>query len=395
MNARAVVALGATVAGLIVGATARAQGSALARRVQAVQDGRVEFDFPSRADACGDGAHWYRVGSDSWYGRSVESYGGASPSMACEAGPVRVAVTIVAREVVRVESYVGPRKHDDGATDLGAVEAREATAWLLTLARTLNGRPARDAIAPTVLARDGASSEGLAAVARDEDRSRDTRRAAVSALLRLESAVGVPALITLGDVRTDEWLAGEAVRALGRSGDPRARRQLRALVADASRNEELRAAAVTGLGGTQATGEDAALLRESLRGFTLERTRESVLTAVASVGGKTNAAWLLAVTRDETLATSTRRRAMLLAERAGASGADLAAAYDAADDTATREAAIAALAAEGSRPAREKLGAIAKSTESPSLRRRAITALERFDSAETRELLTTLAMPRP
>jgi hypothetical protein len=205
----------------------------------------------------------------------------------------------------------------------------------------------------------------------------------------------VPALITLGDATADEWLAGEAVRALGRSGDPRARRPLRAIVADASRGEELRVAAVTGLGGMQANGEDAALLRESMRGFTLERTRESVLTAVAAVGGKANAAWLLAVTRDETLAASTRRRAMLLAERAGASGADLAAAYDAADDTATREAAITALAAEGSRPAREKLGAIAKSTESPSLRRRAISALERFDSAETRELLTTLAMPRP
>lgn len=395
MNARAVVALGAAVAGLIVGATARAQGSALARRVQAVQDGRVEFDFPSRADACGDGAHWYRVGSDSWYGRSVESYGGASPTMACEAGPVRVAVTIVAREVVRLESYVGPRRHDEGATDLGSVEAREATAWLLSLARTLNGRPARDAIAPTALARDGASGDGLAAVARDEDRSRDTRRAAVSALLRLEGAAGVPALIALGDLKADEWLAGEAVRALGRSGDPRARRQLRAIVADASRGEELRATAVAGLGGTQADGEDAALLRGSLRGFTLERAREAVLTAVASVGGRTNAAWLLALTRDGTLSAGTRRRAMLLAERAGASGADLAAAYDAADDTATREAAITALAAEGSRPAREKLGAIAKSTESPALRRRAIGALERFDSPETRELLTTLAMPRP
>lgn len=44
MNARGVMALGVAVAGLIVGATARAQGSALARRVQAVQDGRVEFD---------------------------------------------------------------------------------------------------------------------------------------------------------------------------------------------------------------------------------------------------------------------------------------------------------------------------------------------------------------
>jgi HEAT repeat protein len=394
MNARAMVAIGVAVAGIIT-ATARAQGGTLARRVQQVQDGRVEFDFPARADACGDGAHWYRVGSDSWYGRTVESYDTSSPSSQCEQGPVRVMLTVVAREVVRIESFVGPRKHEEGATDLGAVDAREATGWLLSMARTLSGRPSRDAIGPTVLAKDGGAGDGLAAVARDEDRSRDTRRSAVSALLRLEASSGIASLLTLAEARNDEFLAGEAVRVLGRSGDPRARRHLRALVNDKERPEELRAIAVAGLGGTQATGEDAALLRNSLGTFTAERTRESVLSAVASVGGRTNAAWLLGIAKDEAYTTATRRRAVMLAERAGASGADLAAAYDAADDTATREAVISALATEGSRPAREKLGAIAKSTESPSLRRRAITALERFDSPETRELLTSLVVPRP
>lgn len=394
MTARAVV-LGAVAMGLLVAHAVRAQGGTLERRVQAVRDGRVEFDFPPRSDACGDGAHWYRVGSDSWYGRSVESYETSSPTMACESGPVRVALAVVAREVVRVETFVGPRKHDEGSTDLGAVEAREATTMLLSLAKTLYGRPARDAIGPTALARDGAAADGLAALARDEDRSRDVRRAAVNALLRLESASGIPALLALGDARNDAWIAGEAVRTLGRSGDPRARRQLRTIVSDAAREEELRAIAVTGLGGTQATGEDAALLRESFKTFSVDRTRESVLSAVASVGGRANAAWLLGLAKDEQQLSATRRRAILLAERAGASGAELAAVFDAAGDTQSREAVITALAAEGSRASRDKLAAIAKSTEAPSLRRRAISALERFDSAETRELLTSLALPRP
>ncbi len=394
MTARAVV-LGAATLGLLVAGVVRAQGGALERRVQAVRDGRVEFDFPSRADACGDGRNWYRVGSDSWYGRSWEGYDVAAPSMVCEAGPVRVALTLVQREVVRVETFVGPRKHDEGATDLGAVDALEATTMLLSLARTLYGRAARDAIGPTALAKDGAAADGLSAVARDEDRSRDVRRAALSALLRIENAAGLPSLITLGDARGDEWLAAEAVRTLARSGDPRARRQLRAIVGDANREEEIRAIAVGGLGGSQGTGEDATLLRDAFRTFTVDRTRDAVLNAVSSIGGRANAAWLLGLAKDDAQPAATRRRAVALAERAGASGAELAAAFDAAGDTQTRDAVITALATEGSRASRDKLAAIAKSTEAPQLRRRAISALERFDSAETRELLTTLAMPRP
>lgn len=387
--------IGAAAIGLFMVHAVRAQGGSLERRVQSVRDGRVEFDFPARSDACGDGKNWYRVGSDSWYGRNWEGYDVASPSMACEAGPVRVALTIVAREVVRVETFVGPRKHDESATDLGAVEGREATALLLSLAKSLYGRVARDAIGPTSLAKDGAAADGLAAVARDEDRSRDVRRAALSALLRIEAGAGLPSLITLGDARNDEWIAAEAVRTLARSGDPRARRQLRAIVGDEDRDEEIRSIAVAGLGGSAGTGEDAALLRASFKTFTVDRTRDAVLNAVASIGGRANASWLLGLAKDEQQPAATRRRAVTLAERAGASGVELAAVFDAAGDSQTRDAVITALAAEGSRASRDKLAAIAKSTETPQLRRKAISALERFDSAETRELLSTLAMPRP
>ncbi len=394
MSARA-AGLGAVALSALLAGAVCAQGSALERRVQAVADGKVEFHFPAREDACGDGAQWYRVGTDSWYGRTVEAYGAAAPRAACEHGPVRVRLTIVARELVRIETFVGPLRQDPQATDLGAVEAREATAWLLAQARRASGRPARDAIAPVVLARDGAGAESLAAVARDDDRSRDTRRAAVGALVRLEEGAGIGALVTLAGAAQDGWLAGEAVRTLGRSGEPRARQHLRTVVADARRPEELRVSALGGLGNDLATGADAELLRDALATMTSDRSREAVLTAVAGVGGRTNARWLQSVARDATQSSAVRRRAITLLERAGTSGEELAALYDAMDDTETRGAMISALAQEGSRPSRDKLASIARSTETPAIRRRAISALERFDSPETRELLTTLALPRP
>ena len=57
------------------------------------------------------------------------------------------------REIVRIETYAGPLSNDpDGGKDLGAVPAREAAAYLLGLAATLEGRPARDAMQPAMLA---------------------------------------------------------------------------------------------------------------------------------------------------------------------------------------------------------------------------------------------------
>lgn len=160
-------------------------------------------------------------------------------------------------------------------------------------------------------------------------------------------------------------------------------------------DEARRTVAAGGLGGERATGEDAALLRAGFAKMETDRGREAVLSAVASVGGRANAQWLMSVAKDARHSPPVRRRAVSLAERAGATGADLAALYDGVEDSETRGALIGALATEGSRPAREKLAAIAASTETPAIRRRAIAALERFNSDETRELLTTLAMPRP
>jgi HEAT repeat protein len=246
-----------------------------------------------------------------------------------------------------------------------------------------------------VLAKDGAGAEGFLRVARDEDRSRETRRAALSALGRINSDAGVSALLQLADRRDDAWLATEATRALGRSKDPRARAWARTVVGDAKRSDEQRAAAIATLGSDPVSGADAALLRESYRGFTTQQQKEAVLSAISSIGGRTNAEWLMRVASDDNELPAVRRRAVSMAERAGADGAALSTLYDRVTDTETRGAVITALSQEGSRPAREKLMTIAKSTETPTTRRRAIAALEKFDSAEVNELLTSLALPRP
>ncbi len=418
------VALSAMAVGLAD--EAGAQGGSLDRRVAAVADGQVEFHFASNEDTCGDGLRFLRTGEDSWYGSYIST---SDPTLraACARGPVRVLLTMVDREVVRIESFIGPLQHADVATDLGAIPAREASTWLLGLAARVDGRPARDAILPAVLADSSAPTPALLAIARDTDRPRETRRSAISwlvrapdasvseasrtlstlardesdapavrqsalnSLIRLPRGAGIAPLTQLARETNDPWLGREAMRVLARSGDPRARDYLRTAVADTRLADDLRAAAITGLGNEMATGADARLIRDTWRSLTETKTKEAALSAIGSIGGGANAEWLMGIARDREQAPALRRRAVTLAERAGATGVQLGQLFDAVEDTDTRSTIITALGQEGSKPARDKLLAIAKSTEIPSLRRRAITALNRYDSAEVRRALAEIA----
>ncbi len=403
-----------------------AQGtSGLERRVSATANGTLQFHFASREDACGDGQRFFRTGDDSWYGTINSS----DPAMhtQCARGPVRVVITMAEREVVRLETFIGPLGRAEDATDLGAVPAREASAWLLQLASRGDGRPARDAILPAVMADSATPTPGLLAIARDQDRPRETRRSAiswlarspdasvesasraltalarderdaptvrqqaVSTLIRLPRGAGIAALADLAGERTDTWLGREATKVLARSGDPRARDFLRRAVADARLPEDLRAAAISGLGNDLATGADARLLRESYRSLTNDRTKDATLAAVATVGGSANAEWLMSVARNREETPALRRRAISLSERAGATGAELAALYDAVEDTDAKGAVIGAMSQEGSKPSRDKLLTIAASSELSALRRRAISALEKFDGPEVRAALAGIA----
>ena len=134
----AITGLSAAIVGTLL-----AQGGVL-DRVGAVRDGMVEFHFASHSETCGDGLHWMRTGENSWSGSFINTSDPALRTQ-CERGPVRVLLTKADGEIVRIEAFVGPLQHAADATNLGPIAARDASAWLLALARRADGRPARDA----------------------------------------------------------------------------------------------------------------------------------------------------------------------------------------------------------------------------------------------------------
>lgn len=403
-----------------------ATAQSLERRVAQVRDGEVEFNYKARAGVCGDGRYWMRVDPNTWRGE----FNDVTRMAPCEEGPVRVVLTRAEGTIVKLQTYAGPLQAEPGATNLGRVSAREAAAFLLDIAKSVDARIGADAIFPASIADSatitavlleivqnaerprevrrramshlaqranelggiGSREAGrrLAAMARDERDNQEVRRSALSGLLRLDAGAGFSALEELALSANDPWLAGAATKALARSGDPRSREFLRRAAARADMPNEARTAAIQGLGGDYGSAGDAAFLRDLYPKLTSEYQRAAALSAIASIGGSANATWLLNLARGDTGAVRQRRRAIELADRAGVPVSALISLYDDAGDAEIRSAIIDALARDGSRAAVDKLLAIAREDTQTNQRRRAISVLGRFDDARVREALRGL-----
>ena len=326
-----------------------AQG--LERQVAAMGDGTAQFHFASRDGVCGNGRTFYRVDDDGWYSTSSNgSYGDGVRSQLCERGPVRVVVTRAGRETVRIETYAGPLASvpEDGR-DLGGVSTREAVTFLLGVAAKTEGRPAREAITPAMMADSAVVTSLLAPIAKDQTRPRDVRRSAMSWLARrrtepggigaaevakilndivrnrdegeptrqhalntvanLNRGEGIPTLIGFAS-DGDKWVAKQAMATISRSGDPRARQFTREIVKRTDLPDEVRSEVIRGLGGDYATGADYKLLRDLYGSLNTDRDREAVISTLANAGGPENTAWLLDLAKSPTEPIARRRRAI-------------------------------------------------------------------------------------
>jgi HEAT repeat protein len=405
------------------------QAQSLSQRIASAPDGRVQFNYASRESACGDGRTFMRV----QYGTSSnEMYGnwsnGAS-NQPCERGPVRVVLEQAARTVVGIRVNVGPLSPVDGATDLGRVSARDAADYLLGLAARGEGSVASSAIMPAMLADSVNNQTALLAIARDQSRSRETRRSAISwlgrstgsatavaqpllaivndetdnkqvrqsalsTLSRLEGGAGIPEVIRLAGDREGGWVAQTALQSLASSGDPRSRQFLRDVVRRAELPDDALATAVRSLGQQYATAADVTMIREAYPRLTGPKAQSAALSAIAEFGGAANSQFLLQVARDPAVSQGTRQSALRSAVRSGARVADLIGMYNATVDYQMKDAIINALVESGDREATDKLLSIARADDSINARRKAINALGRSSDPRVKRELEAIADKR-
>ena len=411
---------------LIVSAAGSASAqSTVERRISGAPAGNITFTFASRADVCGDGRTYIRA-DDMWMG----SFNDNIRSMECERGPIRVLLTRDGSEIIRISTYAGPVAEEPGATNLGAVPAADAAAWLLGIAARIDGRPGREAIMPAALADSAKVTRELLAIARNVDRSRELRRTALSwivrrrgevgelsgeevsrtlvtiardenevrtvreqalsSLSRLESPSSFQALVDMTTGSTEAWLAKRAVESMASSGDPRAREHLRSAAESSNLNEEARVAAIQGLAGSYATSRDAEYLRGLYTRVTSDRLRDAIVSGISTIGGKASRDWVVAIAKDPNAPIQQRKRAIAMADRLGLTAAELVTLYDTIEDNEVRAQLISQLATNGTRVAQDKLITIAKSDALLSNRRRAIQALGRFDDPRIKDALKEL-----
>ena len=417
-------------ASILVAAASDAAAQGLAQRVSAAPDGLVQFSFAAREGVCGNGRTYMSTAPGEMSGTFVTSVEETMRNDPCAAGPVRVVVGRAGGQVVSLRTFVGPLAQEAGATDLGAVPAREASAWLLDLAARGEGEPSRAAVLPAVIADSAQPWDALLALARDANRPLETRRSAISwlargigaarpdaarvsatmlafardkgerqeirtralsALTRLDEGAGIPSLTGLVRQSEDPWLATQAMTTLAASGDPRARRFLRDAAQSSSLDPALQRAAVRGLGRTSyATGEDVAALRALFGRTESPEVREEIVRAVGAIGGRENARWLLGLAATESEPAALRRAALRAAARGDVEVGELTSLYDRTADRAVRQELIGVLAARTEPAATDKLIAIARSTDDRTLQRQAISRLSRSDEPRVRQALEGL-----
>ena len=163
----------AVAAVVLVPAAAGAQG--LAGRIASAPDGPVQFTYAARPGVCGNGRTYYSINGSMWFGSMNDNVLRSDP---CQPGPVRVVLGRAGKDVVDVNVYVGPAQTTPGAADLGTVSAKDAADYLLSLAARVDGRPGRDAITPAMLADSAIVTPQLLAIAKDQNRARETRTSA-------------------------------------------------------------------------------------------------------------------------------------------------------------------------------------------------------------------------
>jgi hypothetical protein len=164
----------------------------VAQRVDAVREGTVRLSYAARPGVCGndDGG----VSITGRHGDGSQYWG----ARVCESGPVRVSIGRSDGRTISVRKYVGGRwSSSSDVTDLGVVDPTEAARYLLSVAASIGGRNANEAISAAAIADATTIAPELTRLVQNGDAPIDARKDALFWLG--ESEIGAAELGRLYD----------------------------------------------------------------------------------------------------------------------------------------------------------------------------------------------------
>lgn len=240
--------------------------------------------------------------------------------------------------------------------------------------------------------RDPKTVSTLIALAKS-DPAPDVRSVAVSYLGRMQSDEAFTALEDLLKTSDDQNVQREVIRSLARSGNPRARAGVKALVERNDAAESLRITALDALDQERATADDVTWLQGLYSKVESPRLRSRIINAMGRLGGSQNEKWFTTLANNENESIDVRLEAV---RRAGQS-MDIAALgrlYDQTGQRSLRSEIIRQLGNRKESESIDKLGEIAKSGTDPQLRSNAIQALtNKKDERAVKVLLSLIDKP--
>lgn len=243
---------------------------------------------------------------------------------------------------------------------------------------TCSAQLKRSALFMLVRRGDTVATNALIGVATNESEDTNLRSDAISFLGRMPGDQVLTTLENLVKTSNDDRIQRAAVRALSQNDSPRARQSIRALIERNDVSESLRAAAIETLASDHASAEDAAYLRSLFPKLQSERLQQSVLLALARMGGTDNQQFVMTAAGNGNLSTDVRGAAISYAGRVGTVPVtDLVKLYDASDSRNMREQIIGVLGQRDEPEATDKLMDIIKNGTDPNTRRVAINVLSR------------------
>jgi len=226
----------------------------ISSRVANARDGKVRFTFAPKPGVCGTGNSISRGPHNNMNWSNNES-ADVTYDEECMSSPVRVVMSVSGGKVTKLRTYVGGqwRTPVEPTLDLGALSTRDATNYLVEVAKSDDGRVGQEAILPLILADSVNVYPAIAKIARDESRPRGTRqqatfwlgqaaadviapereygktsdeeeikKQAVFALSQRRREESVPFLIQVAKNNKDPEVRRSALFWLGQTGDPRA-----------------------------------------------------------------------------------------------------------------------------------------------------------------------------
>ena len=232
---------------------------------------------------------------------------------------------------------------------------------------------------------DAEAATILASTARS-DPSPTVRAEAINWLPKLMGDAGVAMLEDVLRTEQNERIQRSVVRTLASSPNPRARTAIRAIIDRKDTPLSLRLEAVNGITSERATSDDAAYLRGLYARADNDQLKQTIIAAVARVGGRETDEWMLNIAKNPNEASSVRGTAISLVMRSG-TVADWIKLYDAAETFDVRSRIVTALENRKESEAADKLVEIAKTSTVPSLRLRAISALTRRKDPRLSQLI--------